>query len=117
MSNYFLFSSYHNTKIQLSDKNISTHTRSIFLFYEVNQKFKRFFCYFSLYRAIQKGNQASGQNRARIGAYCVVQTLYHVNRGFARLGAHLYAHDFAPLLGFLSVWRDMEKNNKTFFLL
>ena len=26
MSRYFLFSLYHNTKLQLSDKNISTHT-------------------------------------------------------------------------------------------
>ena len=33
-------------------------------FCEVNQKFKRFFfCCFSLYRAILKGNQAAGQNR------------------------------------------------------
>ena len=27
MSPYFLFSSYHITKLQLSDKNISTHAR------------------------------------------------------------------------------------------
>ena len=27
MSHYFLFSSYHNTKLQTSNKNISTHTR------------------------------------------------------------------------------------------
>ena len=26
MAHYFLFSSYNNTKLQLSDKNISTHT-------------------------------------------------------------------------------------------
>ena len=35
------------------------------------------------------------------------------NRGFARRGTHLYAHDFARLLGFLFVLRGMEKNNKT----
>ena len=27
MSRYFLFSLYHNTKLQLSDKNISKHAR------------------------------------------------------------------------------------------
>ena len=39
--------------------------------------------------------------------------LFRDNRGFARRVTHLYAHDFAPLLGFLFVWRGMEKNNKT----
>ena len=33
------------------------------------------FCCFSLYRAVQTGNQGAGQNLARIGVYCVVQTL------------------------------------------
>ena len=41
----------------------------------MNGKFKSFLMFF-LYRAIQKGNQAAGQNRARIVAYRVVQTLY-----------------------------------------
>ena len=49
-------------------------------FYEVNQKFKCFLfcccCCFSLYRAIQIGNQAPGQNRVRMGAYLVKQTFY-----------------------------------------
>ena len=31
---------------------------------------------FFLYHAVQKGNQAVGQNRARIGAYRILQTLY-----------------------------------------
>ena len=74
---YFLFSPYYNTKLQQHVKNISTHTRGNFeSFCEVNQKIKRFVVVFSLYRAIQKGNQVAGQNCVRIGAYCVVQTLY-----------------------------------------
>ena len=61
------------------------------------------FCCFSLCRTTQKGNQGAEQNRLRIGAYRVVQT-------------HPYAHDFAPPLGFLFVWRDIEKNNKKRFI-
>ena len=39
MFRYFLFSSYHNTKLQLSDKNISTHARVILkICYELNPK-------------------------------------------------------------------------------
>ena len=165
MSRYFLFSSYHNTKLQLSDKNISTHHRLIktqighardFTWYRGQRpsparvillhervqiharenlcsyatnpphfrvrelllcdilitragdgrwpryqakslacpgcgthtrlkllyflwsksKVQAFCCCFSLYRTIQKGNQASGQIRACIGAYRVMQTLY-----------------------------------------
>ena len=34
------------------------------------------------------------------------------NRGFARYGMHLYAHDFATPLGFLFVWRGVEKINR-----
>ena len=37
------------------------------------------FCCFSLYRPIQKENQAVGQNRARICAYRVVHTIYLYN--------------------------------------
>ena len=44
-------------------------------FCEVNQKFQRFLLFFSIPRHII-GNQAAGQNRARIGAY-VMQTLYY----------------------------------------
>ena len=37
MSRFFLFGSYHNIKLQLSDKDISTHTgRNFYSFYEVN---------------------------------------------------------------------------------
>ena len=60
MSGYFLLSSHHKTKLQLSDKNISTHTLSVQAFF------------ISLQRALQKGNQQAGQNRVRIiGAYRV----------------------------------------------
>ena len=34
------------------------------------------------------------------------------NRVFARRSTHLYAHEFAMPLGFLFVWRGIEKNNK-----
>ena len=44
------------------------------LFCEVNQKFQRFLLFFSILRHT-KGNQAAGPNLARIGVYCVVQTL------------------------------------------
>ena len=40
-------------------------------------KVQAFFVVFLLYRAIQRGNQGAGQNRAHIGAYRVVQTLYY----------------------------------------
>ena len=74
MSRYFVFSSYHNTKLQQSDKNISTHTLSwnFDFSYEVNQMFKHFLLFFCC--ATQKGNQAEEQNC--MGAYRVVQTLY-----------------------------------------
>ena len=41
------------------------------------------------------------------------------NRGFARRGTHLCAHDFAKSLGFLmhsAVWRKNNKNARTFDL-
>ena len=44
-------------------------------FSEVNQKFQRFLMFFSI-RRHTKGNHAAGKNRARIGPYPVVQTLY-----------------------------------------
>ena len=78
MSRYFLSSSYHNTKLRPSDKNIKTHTRLKFqiLLQSQSDKSNSMFCCFSAYRTIQKGNQAVGQNHARICAYRVVQTLY-----------------------------------------
>ena len=50
------------------------------------------------------------QNRVCMGTYRVVQTL---DRGFAQCGMYPCMHDFAPPLGFFSVWRSIEKN---FFL-
>ena len=35
-------------------------------------KSNNMFCWFSLYRTVQKGNQGAGQNRECIGAYHVV---------------------------------------------
>ena len=76
MSPYFLFNSYHNTKLKQSDKNISTHTLggNFKSFCEVNRKFQRFLLFSSIPHHT-KGNQAAGQNHLRIGAYRVVQTL------------------------------------------
>ena len=87
MSWNFKFSSYHNTKLQLRDKNIrhklwwnlkSCHgskskiAACFFMFFSRKSKFLGI----SLYRAIQKGNQGAGQNRAHKSAYRVTQTLY-----------------------------------------
>ena len=55
---------------------ISTHTGWNFFLRIRKLKVSAFFCCFSLYCAIQKGNQATVQNRAHMGAYRVVQTLY-----------------------------------------
>ena len=68
MSRYFLFSSYHNTKLQLSDKN--TLGGNFNSFCEINQKFKHFFI-FSIPR-YTKRKPSSGA----MSAYCVPQTLY-----------------------------------------
>ena len=45
-------------------------------FCEVNQKFQHFCSFFSSISCHTKGNQAAGQNRACIGVYGIVQTLY-----------------------------------------
>ena len=51
MSRCFLFSSYHYTKLQLSDKNISTRTRvEILILLWSKSKFKRFWLFFSIPR-------------------------------------------------------------------
>ena len=49
------------------------------IFYSLIKSSKRFLLFFSILRHT-KGNQAMGQNRARMGAYRVVQAL---SRGFA----------------------------------
>ena len=70
MSQNFSFSSYLNTKLQLSNKNISTHTHQNFKFLPRSQSkvqaFFFLFLLFSLYHAIQKGNQVVWQNHVRI---------------------------------------------------
>ena len=60
---YFLFASYHINKLQLSDKNVSTHSIEIFkYFHEVNQKFLCFLLFFSI-PSCTKGNQQMLSNR------------------------------------------------------
>ena len=88
MSHNFLFSSYHNTKLQLRDKNISTHNRLKFQILPWSEsKVQAFF--FSPYRAAQKGNQEMLQNRERILANRVVQTLcFHVTSYQANFATH-----------------------------
>ena len=77
MFRYFLFSSYHITKLQLSDKNISTHNwLKIQILPWSKSKSSSVFFFFSPYGAAQKGNQEMLQNHAHVGAFCVVQSLY-----------------------------------------
>ena len=76
MSRYFLLSSYHISKLYRYGKNIRTHTGNFISFCEVNQKFMRFFFFFSLCCTIQKENLAAEQNCVRIVAYRIMQTLY-----------------------------------------
>ena len=54
------------------------HTRSVEILNrsDVNQKFQHFFVVFLYTTPYKKGNQVAGQNRVRIGAYRIVQTLY-----------------------------------------
>ena len=89
---YFLFSSYHITKIQPSDNNISTHTRLklqsfpwsksnvqailIVFLHTALYKRKPRKSVLSAYRVVYKRKPSSGENRARLPAYRVVQTLF-----------------------------------------
>ena len=83
MFRYFLSSSYHWTKLQLSGKNISTPTLLKFQFLPWGKsKVQTFFFFlflFSPYHTVQKGNQATWQYHAHISACCLVQTLYCQN--------------------------------------
>ena len=67
MSQYFLFSSYHNTKLRLSEKNIKTHTLcwNFKSCYEVNQKQQHVLLFFFLYPAMQK------ETKERVKIVCV----------------------------------------------
>ena len=60
MSRYFLLSSYHNTKLQLSDKNICTYSRWKFYFFLWSKlKVQAFLLFFSIPHHT-KGNHAAG---------------------------------------------------------
>ena len=66
----FLFSAYHITKLQPSDKNTSTHIHENFeSLREVT--WKAFFRCSSPYRSVQKGNQAMLQNRGQNLTYMI----------------------------------------------
>ena len=52
------------------------------------------------------------KNNARV---LLPRILNRDNREFARRGTQLYEHDFSLFLGFLSVWRGMEKNKTCLF--
>ena len=78
---YFIFSSCHNTKLQLVT-GILAH----FLCWNVISSAKKLklikflsILLFFLYCAIQRGNKATWQNHALKGKSCVVQTLYRNN--------------------------------------
>ena len=50
-----------------------------------------------------------------VGQRLAINCITKKNGGFARRGAHPYAHDFAPPPSFLFVWRGLEKKqNKTY---
>ena len=83
---YFLFSSYHITYLQHKDKKNTTHNRLKFQILPWSKskvravfRFVLLCCCFSPYSAVQKGNQEMLQNRALIGTYYAVQTLYLVS--------------------------------------
>ena len=75
MSQNFLFSSYHYTKLQPSDKNILAHTFgwNFKSCYEVNPKWQRVLFFFSIPRCTKR-KPGSG---AKSCAYPVMQTLYY----------------------------------------
>ena len=99
MYHYFLFSSYHNTKLQPSDKNINTHTRmkisnpSMLLIEN------------SPFRTVHKETREFWKI---MRAYRVVQTLYLKRVKTAYRVTRLYANEIYPrderhamILGFL----------------
>ena len=72
MSRYFLFNSYHNTKLQLSDEKISTHSFEILILsMKWIKSFKRFLVVFLYTASYKKETKRWGK------IVCVwVQTLY-----------------------------------------
>ena len=76
---YFLFSSYHISRIQQSDKNISTHTRMNFQILPWSKsKVLAFFVVFlfSIPHCAKKWNQEILKNCACVNASQLMQTLY-----------------------------------------
>ena len=60
----FLFRSHRFTKLQLSDKNIGTHTwLKFWILVWRKSKVSAYFVNISLYYAIQKGNRGGGRNK------------------------------------------------------
>ena len=67
---------YHDTKLQPSDKNISTHTRLNFKSsHEVNLKFKHFCCFL---RIVLYKRKPSYVAKLCVSVCCIVQTLYTI---------------------------------------
>ena len=120
----FSLSSYYdrNTKLQLSDKIISTHTSAIFKVLlskqiQNNSVFCCCCCFFFHTVLYKKESKERGKNHARICSYRVVQTPLIIE-SLHDAYPLIRSHDFVQPLGFLFVWRATEKNNnKTLELL
>ena len=73
-----LFSSYHNAKLWLRNENFSTNILlKLKSYYKI--KSNTVFCRFSLYHAIQRGDQELGQNCVRLCVHRVVQSVYYTS--------------------------------------
>ena len=68
-------------------------------------KVQAFFFCFSVYIAIQKGNQSAGENRSRMGAYRVMQThyLYNIDNNDVILTPYMVQCIFIP---FWYIWKE-----------
>ena len=86
ISQDFLFSSYHNTKLQLNDKNIRAHTQVKFKILLWSES--KMIAYFIVF--LQKETKERGNIVRVLSTYHVVQTLYW---SFA------YVSDNAPWFG------------------
>ena len=74
MSCYFLFSSYHHNKLQLSDKNISKHTRLKFWFLLWSKSKVELF--FFIPRHTKRTRSRANSCCVHVGACHTVQILY-----------------------------------------
>ena len=68
MPQNFLFSSYHNTKLQLSDKNISTHAHSHEIFI-LNPTKQRGLLFFSIPRNTKRKPRSGEKLCVHLGAF------------------------------------------------